>query len=498
MIVGFALVFVTTTNGNENLGDESKSREEQVREHVRVPVIDLAPWFDPTIVVAASSSSSSSSSHRNTEEEPDFSLGLSDAQRDIVQQIRRACREVGFFQITGGLGSTANTNGDHDDNDNDHDDNNDDAMIRGTWKASKDFFDLPLDEKLQHTTADTTKYPYGYERSETLIRGKLLDGIDDGSNGNDDVVVEVTAADLKETFSLGPPDNNGSGMPPRRWIDSSSNVNNVNPSVSSPLGGNLPFQTSLEAYYERMEDLALTLLEIFAIALEESPDFFKDKMDHHMSALRLVHYYPLEQDHNKNQTTNTNTISPTSKASSLSSSSPEEQREPIPIQRVVRAGAHTDYGALTILAAQDEGLEVLLRDTTSGVQEQEQQWYPVPLIPGAFVVNLGDLMQRWTNNEWISTMHRVVMPATKAQERRYSMAYFVNINGDTPIEPLKCCRGSGRSNAHTNGRVITAGEHLMAKHLASMGIVMEDDDGTAENVSTNNNIMEKESCDASK
>ena len=84
--------------------------------------------------------------------------------------------------------------------DNDDNNDNDDAMIRGTWKASKDFFDLPLDEKLQHTTADTTKYPYGYERSETLIRGKLLDGIDDGSNGNDDVVVEVTAADLKETF----------------------------------------------------------------------------------------------------------------------------------------------------------------------------------------------------------------------------------------------------------------------------------------------------------
>jgi isopenicillin N synthase-like dioxygenase len=102
-------------------------------------------------------------------------------------------------------------------------------------------------------------------------------------------------------------------------------------------------------------------------------------------------------------------------------------------------------------------------------------------------------MQRWTNNEWISTMHRVVMPATEAQERRYSMAYFVNTNGDTPIEPLKCCRGSD-DNVHKNGRVITAGEHLMAKHLASMGIVMDDDD-KAENVS--NNIMEKESCDAS-
>jgi len=84
-------------------------------------------------------------------------------------------------------------------------------------------------------------------------------------------------------------------------------------------------------------------------------------------------------------------------------------------------------------------------------------------------------MQRWTNNEWISTMHRVVMPSTEARERRYSMAYFVNINGDTPIEPLGCCRGDGGALHNTNGRVITAGEHLMAKHLASMGIVAGDD-----------------------
>jgi len=475
LIVGFTLVFArTSTSASTSTSNDNKdnSKEEVVR--VRVPVIDLAPWFDQSIVAA-----SSISSHRKSDED-NFSLGLTDEQRGIVHQIRRACREVGFFQITGGLGSSATTN------DKNNDEN--DAMIQRTWKASKDFFDLALEEKLEHMTLDNTKYPYGYERSETLVRGKLLDG-KDGTPSEDDTV--VAAADLKETFSLGPPDNNGSGMPPRRWINSpNANITSFSSSVPSPPGGLFPFQTSLETYYERMEDLALTLLEIFAIALEESPDFFRDKMDHHMSALRLVHYYPLEEQHNNSNQTTT----------SKPSSSPKEQQKPI--QRVVRAGAHTDYGALTILAAQDEGLEVLLRDTTStsstvhntsGVQQQK--WYPVPLISGAFVVNLGDLMQRWTNNEWISTMHRVVMPATKAQERRYSMAYFVNINGDTPIEPLKCCRSSD-DDVHKNGRVITAGEHLMAKHLASMGIVMDDDDGKADNVS-NNNIMEKGSCDAS-
>lgn len=427
-IIG-AFVFLVV-HGNEKLGSDEK---------VRVPVINLAPWFDTT-------TASSSSSSRDTKNAT-FSLGsLTEEQLDIVHQIRRACRKVGFFQIIGGL-----------------DGSDDDAMIERTWKASREFFDLSLKEKLLHRTTDNTKYPYGYERSETLVRGKLLDGEDkDGSKG--EASPSVVAADLKETFAVGPPTGNGSGMPPRRWIDSA----NVSPG----------FQTSLEAYYERMEELALVLLQIFAIALEEPPDFFENKMDHHMAALRLVHYYPLE----KHAQSHTNKLL-------------HEQGKPEPTarNRVVRAGAHTDYGALTILAAQDEGLEVLLQDTTTAVsdgntdgkdddtnKQNRTRWYPVPLIPGAFVVNLGDLMQRWTNNEWVSTMHRVVMPSTEAQERRYSMAYFVNINGDTPIEPLKCCRGrekdgNGAGLVRNEGRVITAGEHLMAKHLASMGIKSDSD-----------------------
>jgi len=391
-IVAFAFVFA---NGNENLDEE-----------VRVPVIDLAPWFESPVTTSS---------------------GLTDQQSDIVDQIRRACREVGFFQITGGLGGS-------------------DDVLHQTWKASKDFFDLPLEEKLEHASTDSEKYPYGYERSEKLLRGKLLDGEDDDIASEND---SEAIADKKETFAIGPSDNTGSGMPPRRWVDSAT----VSPD----------FQTSMEAYYQRMEHLALTLLQIFAFALDESPDFFEDKMDHHMSALRLLHYYPLEKF-------------PTSTSNQTSE----------PTQRLVRAGAHTDYGALTILAAQDKGLEVLLRDK----ETQRHRWYPVPLIPGAFVVNLGDLMQRWTNNEWISTMHRVVMTSTEALERRYSMAFFVNINGDTPIETLKCCRGS--DDVHKNGRVITAGEHLMAKHLASMGIVTDDAE-MGENVSSN---LKEENCDA--
>jgi len=449
MFLFFALTFTVTLasaggDGNDHPIPNSGKLDE---EEFRVPVIDLGPWYK-----------SIDQSPRDREAIETFPLGLSTEQQDTVQRIRRACREVGFFQITGV--PVSNRNGDKSNGPD-----LDETMDR-TWRASRDFFELPIEEKLEHTTKDNAKYPYGYERSETLTRGKVLDGKDEGSScdaDGDHCASSEAAADLKETFSLGPPNGNGSGMPPRRWIDS--------PNISPD------FRLALEAYYERMEDLALVLLEIFAIALEEPADFFRDKMDHHMSALRLVHYYPLENN---------------SKDAFDNNRKPSRDDEEEGVRRLVRAGAHTDYGALTILAAQDEGLEVLLRDTTGATtdvgvgndetQKNPQTWYPVPLVPGAFIINLGDLMQRWTNNEWVSTMHRVVMPSTKARERRYSMAFFVNINGDTPIEPLKCCRGDDTGDFRSDGRVITAGEHLMAKHLASMGITA-DEDGNTDDIS---------------
>ena len=66
----------------------------------------------------------------------------------------------------------------------------------------------------------------------------------------------------------------------------------------------------------------------------------------------------------------------------------------------------------------------------------------------------------------MSTLHRVVMPSTDAMERRYSMAFFVNVNGDTLIEPLESCLEDGQELSY---RPILARDHLMAKHLASMG-----------------------------
>jgi isopenicillin N synthase-like dioxygenase len=368
-----------------------------------VPLIDLGPWITPTTTTTNGDNDGSS---------------LTEAQQEVVRQVYEACRSVGFFQVTNhGL---------------------DTERMDHAWTASEEFFDLAVDEKLRHKTANEAEYPYGYEQSEQLSKGKQLDH---GSTSSNDDDAESAAEDLKETFAIGP-NNSESGMPSRRWVDT--------PTVPT-------FQSALERYYEQMESLAMTLLKLFAFCLEQPADFFEKKMDHHMAALRLVHYYPL-----------------------FNPPSPPPVEEP---SEIIRAGAHTDYGALTILNAKSAGLQVLLPPVTSTSGDHQHPttnhnrttthtstststsgtWHSVPVVPGALVINLGDLMQRWTNDRWVSTLHRVVMPSTDALERRYSMAYFVNINGDTLVEAL--LGGSEKAKYPP----IMAKDHLMAKHLASMG-----------------------------
>jgi isopenicillin N synthase-like dioxygenase len=229
------------------------------------------------------------------------------------------------------------------------------------WEASRSFFDRTLDQKLQHKTTNETEYPYGYEQSEQLVKGKQLDSSssshnnDDNDDGDDEETTTTTTStmDWKETFAMGP-NNVKSGMPLRRWGPAA-------PTKKEDDNDN--FSNALEQYYASMEELSQILLEIFALALEQPPDFFDDKMDHHMSALRLVHYYPLLTDDDDDDSTDR-----------------------------VRAGAHTDYGAVTILNAKQAGLQVLLG--------KNSEWYAVPVVPNALIINLGDLMQRWTNGTY--------------------------------------------------------------------------------------------------
>jgi isopenicillin N synthase-like dioxygenase len=120
------------------------------------------------------------------------------------------------------------------------------------------------------------------------------------------------------------------------------------------------------------------------------------------------------------------------------------------------AGEHTDYGTLTILwSPESRGLQVRTR---SG------EWLDVEASPESFIINIGDLMSNWTNDRWISTLHRVT-PRVNAG-RRQSIAFFHNPNPDALIECLPgCC-----DDAHpAKYAPILAGEHLRMKVERALG-----------------------------
>jgi isopenicillin N synthase-like dioxygenase len=163
-------------------------------------------------------------------------------------------------------------------------------------------------------------------------------------------------------------------------------------------------------------------MRAFAVALGLDEGFFAPFLTAPISALRALNY-------------------------------PGLTRTPKPGQ--IRAGAHTDYGSLTILLPEpgSRGLEIL---SPGGA------WTEVRPIPGAFVINLGDLMARWTNDRWISTLHRVVNPppGSGAQNRRQSLAFFHQPNWDAEIVALPSCLADGEMAQYAPVR---SGPYLMSK-----------------------------------
>lgn len=236
-------------------------------------------------------------------------------------------------------------------------------VVQAAWDASRRFFDLPLETKMTSRRPDN---PYGYEPIATEALGRTLD------SGADEL------PDPKQTFNIGPP---------KRGPDSVlGEVERMWPTEPYDL------RISWLSYYVEMERLADSLMSLFAVAMGRPANHFALHTNNHLAALRAIDY-----------------------------------PEPEPGDVVVRAGAHTDYGTLTILRPDPVvgGLEVA---------DESGNWLEVPKVDGGFVVNIGDLMHRWTNGRWRSTLHRVVGDAEG--RRRASMAFFHNPNWDAIIDPI--------------------------------------------------------------
>jgi isopenicillin N synthase-like dioxygenase len=171
------------------------------------------------------------------------------------------------------------------------------------------------------------------------------------------------------------------------------------------------FAEPVMAYYDAVMALGRALLHGFALALGEDESFFDAHVRKPPSQLRLLHY-PHDAEAGD----------------------------------VVGLGAHTDYECFTLLRSTSPGLEVLNAD---GI------WVDAPPVSDSYVVNIGDLLELWTNGEFVATTHRV----RKVVEERWSFPLFFNVDYRTVVAPLPQFVRPGE----TPRRPVVAGEHLFAQ-----------------------------------
>lgn len=171
--------------------------------------------------------------------------------------------------------------------------------------------------------------------------------------------------------------------------------------------------------YQRLEYAGKYLLRAIAVYLNLPENYFDDKVHNGNSILRAIHYFPIEDPE----------------------SLPED---------AVRAGAHEDINLITLLiGASADGLEVLTR---------EGSWYPVKAHVEDIVVNVGDMLQRLTNNKLKSTTHRVVNPPLELMKTsRFSVPFFLHPKGNMDLTCLDSCIDANHPKAYSD---MTAGEYL--------------------------------------
>jgi isopenicillin N synthase-like dioxygenase len=206
-----------------------------------------------------------------------------------------------------------------------------------------------------------------------------------------------TAGDLKEGFFF------GRDLPADHPYVQQGRIhcgNNVYPAEVSDRD---LFRDTVNQYHREMTALAENILCVIAMTLNLDEDYFRPFCQEPAAVLRLLHYPPQAPD-----------------------ASADERG----------IGAHTDFGGVTLLL-QDEvgGLQVFDAPTRS--------WIDVKPTPGALVVNLGNVMMRWSNDTYVSNLHRVI---NKSGKERFSVPFFYSGNPDFVIDCLPGCEGvAGRS-----------------------------------------------------
>ncbi|OVA12445.1 Isopenicillin N synthase [Macleaya cordata] len=246
-------------------------------------------------------------------------------------------------------------------------------FIDEVFEQSRRFFDLPIDDKMRLLRNEKNR---GY----TPVLDELLDPKNQ-VNG-----------DYKEGYYIGvevSEDDPASQKPfygPNLW-----------PSTDLLPG----WRETMEKYHREALEVAKAVAKIIALALDLDSDFFDkpEMLGEPIATLRLLHY---------------------------------EGRVSNPDRGIYGAGAHSDYGLITLLATDDNlGLQIC-KDKDA----KPQIWEYVAPLKGAFIVNLGDMLERWSNCIFRSTLHRVLCNG----QERYSIAFFVEPSHECVVECLPSCK----------------------------------------------------------
>ena len=280
----------------------------------------------------------------------------------------------------------------------------DPELIKKTYDVCYEFFGLPESEKVK------ILQPHDY-----TVRGysPLM------SEGLSYSIGKKTPPDMKESLWAGPP-----GEPEAKYLMG-------DPYHSCELAGThfLPnlwpekprdLRPILEEHFRTMRQFGFDLHRLFCIALGLPENYFYEFIDKPFTSFRAVHYPKLENEPELGQ---------------------------------VRAGEHSDYDNVTICTI-DPGLQC---------RNRNGDWVDVPVIENSLVINIGDLLMRWTNDRWVSTRHRVINPPLESDSnrRRMSLIHFVQCNYDAVIECVPTCQSADRPPKYPP---IVATEYIIEKY----------------------------------
>lgn len=280
------------------------------------------------------------------------------------------------------------------------------ATVSQAFAKSAEFFNLPSDIK-DCLAWDDPRSNRGYVKigREQVTRS---------ADANEIATIRKNTPDTKESMEIG-----------RDW---DLTWKNKWPAESDAPG----FKTTMLDFFRNCHELHVHVMKSIALGLNLEESFFDDKINEQWHNLRLLSYPPIKTSLLRNE-------------------------------RQARAGAHSDYGTLTLL----------FQDSVGGLEVQNphtKHYQPARPIPDTIVVNAGDLLARWSNDVLRSTLHRVVAPpAQKISDaegmtaKRQSIAFFCNPNFGTTIESLPSC--TSRENPSKYGAITT--EQYIVGRLAA-------------------------------